>query len=250
MNQTRADHADRPDDEESVTTPKRIAAILDEIKRQLVLISVRLETSEGPPYQTVLVRLDHEQAMLYLDELSPIDASSSIQPGHSFSILSCLQGGAVRFSVTVESIVAEKKGLLYACRYPTEIGRLQRREVFRVRLPLYDRRPVKLRHSQTKTEIGAELIDLSVKGFCLELNAADIARYPIGTRFEYRNIILPDVQSPLSGEATLVNLRPRPSLKSDLVAAGFAIFNLDPQTERALMRAALYYQREARKIEG
>ena len=56
---------------------------------------------------------------------------------------------------------------------------------------------------------------------------------------------LPETRTALSGEANLINLRASP--RPGLLSAGFAILNLDPQTERALMRAALYYQREARK---
>ena len=113
-------------------------------------------------------------------------------------------------------------------------------------MPIYDRRQARLRHRKSKTDIETLIIDLSVKGFCLELSAADIEQYPLGSRFEYRDMILPDSQILLSGEVVLVNLRPTP--KPGRVAAGFAIVNLNPQTERSLMRVALYYQREARKM--
>lgn len=229
MNQTRADQADETEDDESVTTPKRIAAILDEINRQLILISARLESSESRLYQTALIRLDHEQAVLYLDELHPAEAANPIHPGHCLSLCTSLHGCGVRFKVTVEDIVAEKDGALYACCYPSEIRYLQRRDVFRVRVPIYNRRQARLRHRESKTDIESLIIDLSVKGFCLELSAADIEPHPLGSRFEYRDIILPDSQIPLSGEVVLVNLRP--TSRPGRVAAGFAIVNLAPQTE-------------------
>ena len=245
MNQIRADQEERAEDDESVRTPKRIAAILDEISRQLILISARLDASESRLYQTALIRLDHEQAMLYQDELHPVEASNPIHPGQCLSLCVSLHGCAVRFNINVEDILSEKDGTLYACRYPSEIRHLQRRDVFRVRVPIYDRRQARLRHRESKTDIESLIIDLSVKGFCLELSAADIEQHPLGSRFEYRDMILPDSQILLSGEVVLVNLRPTP--KPGRVAAGFAIVNLNPQTERSLMRVALYYQREARK---
>jgi len=231
-------------DDESVTAPEQISATLDEINRHLVLVRVRLDP-DGPLYDSFLVRLDKQQKRFYLNALSPAEVPEQGLFAQSIDIFVSLRGIAIRFAVTIEDVLREKDRTLYVGPYPTEILYLQRRDIFRVHLPLYDRRNVVLRHEDSDARTSARILDMSVKGFCVELNQADIKESQIGSRFEYMDMELPAQRNSLSGEATLVNLRPSP--KAGLVSAGFAITNMDPQSERALMRAALYYQREARK---
>lgn len=232
-------------DPQSITQPERISAILDEIQRHLVLIGVRLD-ADGPLYNSLLVRLDKTRNTLYLDEISPREEHERLRVGHEISIYASLRGIAIRFVVTVEEILQEAGHALYFGKYPNKINYLQRRDMFRVRLPLHDRRQIKLQRQDSETEFAAQLVDLSIKGFGLELRAIDIEQDHPGARFRYFDMMLPELIDPLSGTAVLINLRPSP--RPDLLFAGFAIANLDPQTERALMRAALYYQREARKM--
>ncbi|MBK5962725.1 hypothetical protein CCR95_01060 [Thiocystis minor] len=229
---------------ELVTTPKRISAILDDIYRHLALIGVRTDP-DGPLYESLLVRLDTASKRLYLEQSGLIEDHARLDPGQCIHLYVSLRGIAIRFSMTVDEVPSEDDRPLYVGQYPTEISFLQRRDIFRVHLPLHDRRSVRLQHKESQSEFSAQIIDISIKGFCLELNETDIDRKQLGSRFEYIGMKLPDLRNALSGEAVLVNLRPSP--KPGACSAGFAIANLDPQIERSLMRAALYYQREARR---
>lgn len=230
---------------ESVTTPKRISAILDDLQRHLVLIGVRMDPN-GPLYESVLIRLDTARKRLYLEQSCPIEDHAQLAPGQRVQLYASLRGIAIRFSMTLDEVLIEDGRSLHAGQYPAEIRFLQRRGIFRVHLPLHDRRHVRLQHKESEYAFSAQIIDLSVRGFCVELNETDIDRTQLGSRFEYIGMKLPDLRSTLSGEAVLVNLRPSP--KPGALSAGFVIANLDPQIERSLMRAALYYQREARRL--
>lgn len=250
MEQTPADREiavarSHSDDDRAIAQPERIAAILDEINRRPLLIGVRREP-DGPLYNSLLVRLDPTQKRLYLDEFSPLEDHRQMHAGQGVRIHASLRGIAIRFSTTVEEILLEDGHHLYAGSYPTQIVYLQRRHIFRVRLPLYDRRHVIVQDRATETEFAARILDLSVRGFCLEVGVSDLDETRLGARFRYAGMELPGQRSPLSGEAVLVNLRPSP--RSGTLSAGFEIANLDPLTERSLMRAALYYQREAKKL--
>ncbi|AFL72457.1 flagellar brake protein [Thiocystis violascens] len=229
---------------ELVTTPNRISAILDDIHRHLVLIGVRMDP-DGPLYESVLIRLDTARTRLSLDLSGPVEDHARLGPGQRIHLHVSLRGIAIRFSITIDEVPIEDGRPLYVGQYPTEISFLQRRGIFRVHLPLHDRRRVRLQHKESENAFSAQIIDLSVKGFCVELNETDIDRTQLGSRFEYIGMKLPDLRSTLSGEAVLVNLRPSP--RPGALSAGFVIANLDPQVERSLMRAALYYQREARR---
>jgi len=231
-------------DTHTVIKPERIASILNEMRQQLVLIGVRVD-AEGPLYNSLLVRLDEATQQLYLDELNPFDAQESLAVGDIVHIYASLRGIAIRFVMTVDNIFIEDGHMLYVGAYPTHISYLQRRDIFRVPLPLHERRSVTLQHERSELELTARLIDLSIKGFCIGVLNGTLNSRCLQTHFRYLNMDLPELRAPLSGQATLVNLRP--SIHPGITAAGFSIIHSDPQTERALMRAALYYQREARK---
>lgn len=231
-------------DTHTVLKPERIASILNEMQELLVLIGVRID-AEGPLYNSLLVRLNETTQQLYLDELNPLDVQESLNIGDIVHVYASLRGIAIRFVMTIENILFENGHALYVGTYPNKISYLQRRDIFRVPLPRYERRSVTLRHERSDLELTARLIDLSIKGFCVGVLDGAINSRLLQTHFRYFNMDLPELRAPLSGQATLVNLRP--SVHSGIIAAGFSIIQSDPQTERALMRAALYYQREARK---
>lgn len=214
------------------------------MRQQLVLIGVRVDV-EGPLYNSLVVRLDEAAQQLYLDELNLFDALEAIGIGDIVHIYASLRGIAIRFVMTIERVFIEDGHVLYVGAYPQQISYLQRRDIFRVPLPRHERRSVTIQHEQSDLELTARLIDLSIKGFCIGVLNRTLNSRLLQTRFRYFNMDLPELRTPLSGQAALVNLRP--SVHPGIVAAGFSIINPDPQTERALMRAALYYQREARK---
>lgn len=232
------------DPDDLIRSPERIASILTDLDRHLLLISVRLER-DGPLYNSSLVRLDPGRRLLFLDELNPTAAHRTVALGSRLRVFVSLRGIAVRFTVVVEQILLEEGIALYACGYPEELLYLQRREVFRVRLPLYETRTVRLASPVLASPLSGRLIDLSAVGFCLELPAKEIAALETGAVLTFHGMELPEQTVPVSGEAILTNIRPSPAPK--FCHAGFSIGRLDPATERALMRAALYYQREARK---
>ncbi|WP_200332752.1 flagellar brake protein [Thiocystis violacea] len=227
-----------------VSDPTRIAAALTEINRHLVLVSVRLD-AEGPLYDSRVVRLDEDRELLYLSQLEPSDAQTDIGPGQDLYVFATMRGIAVRFTVTIDDVLPTETDRFYACPYPERMLYLQRRELFRVPLPRHEHRSVKIRPQAEGPEIIARILDLSVRGFCLEVKASEISHSQVGSTYQYLGMDLPDTRTPLAGEAVLVNLRASPTC--GFLAAGFAITDLDPLIERSLMRAALYYQRDTLK---
>ena len=228
-----------------VSDPQRIAGVLAEISRHLILVSVRLD-AEGPLYDSHVDRLDEAHSLLHLRELGPSPEPLDIEPGQDLYVFATMRGIAVRFTVTIDDILTTDRGLLYVCDYPERILYLQRRELFRVPLPRHEHRSVKLRVQGQGPELVARILDLSVRGFCLELKASEVGHGQVGSTYQYYGMDLPETRVPLAGSADLVNLRP--SLNSGFLAAGFTLTELDPVIERALMRAALHYQHETLKL--
>jgi len=230
--------------DELITDAARIGTILDEMRQHVRVLNVRLDP-EGPLYSSSVIRLDSEHKRLFLDELNPQLGHWELTQGQEIRIHASLRGVAVRFTTRIESLLSEDGIALYACPYPDKVRYLQRRETFRVHLPLGERRGIRLQHPRSGEAVIGRLIDLSAQGFCVELERDEIIKHGAGTRFIYSCVVLPSLAHPLAGEAELINVRP--ARDPERFAAGFRIANLDQTTERSLMRATLHYQREARR---
>lgn len=228
-----------------VSDKQRIASALAELNRQLILVSVRLD-ADGPLYDSRILELDVASQSLLLAALTPSEGEIRLGPEQDLYVYATMRGIAIRFTTTVEQVLTSEAGDRYVCAVPEQMLYLQRRDIFRVPLPRHDHRTVAIRAEDTAREIVARLKDLSIKGFCLEIPVADVNQHQLGSTFHYQGMNLPETRTALSGQATLINLRPSPN--PGHLSAGFAITDLDPQTERSLMRAALYFQRESRKL--
>lgn len=234
---------DEPTDDQILTDPSSIARIMDELDQQSAILTVRSDP-EGPLLDSSLVRVDAPHQRIYLDEFRP-EGKPPVRAGHDLTLFVTQRGVVMRFAVTLERFLIEQGRIICETHFPTAIHLFQRREIFRVHLPIYDRREVRIHHLDAETDLVGRLVDLSIKGFCLEVPETEIRPDQIGTIYRYAGMQLPETRSALTGDASMVNLRPSPH--SGFVYVGFNILDMDPLTERALMRAALFYQRDARK---
>ncbi|NEV60520.1 flagellar brake protein [Thiorhodococcus minor] len=228
-----------------VSDTKRIASALAEINRQLILVSVRLD-ADGPLYDSRILEFDTASQSLLLEALTPSEGEIRLRPEQDLYVYATMRGIAIRFTTAVERVETTEAGDHYVCAVPEQMLYLQRRDIFRVPLPRHDHRTVAIRAEDASREIVARLKDLSIKGFCLEIPVSEVNQRQLGSTFHYQGMNLPETRTALAGRTTLINLRPSPN--PGYLSAGFAITDLDPQTERSLMRAALYFQRESRKL--
>ncbi|MBN2885195.1 MAG: flagellar brake protein, partial [Chromatiaceae bacterium] len=161
--------------DELITDSARIGAILSEMRQCVRVLNVRLDP-EGPLYSSSVIRLDPEQRTLFLDELNPQVGHWSLDPGQAIGVHASLRGVAVRFTTGIAEILSEDGIALYACPYPETLRYLQRRETFRIHLPLGERRGIRLQHPGSGAALIGRIIDLSAQGFCVELAPEDIAQ--------------------------------------------------------------------------
>lgn len=232
------------DTDYTVDRPERIAGILKDLDHKLTLVNIRLDDA-GPLYNSALIRLDPDARELFLDELTPIEANRHVQAGTGMRVFASLRGVAVRFSTAVSRIQREDAGILYTCPYPETLQYLQRRETFRVHIPISDRPRIEL-HYEGWAEPGiADLADLSAQGMCVEVPLEWAEPLEIGSPLRFENLLLPDVGERLGGDLRLANRRQSP--RDGYVYAGFQVTGMNQWLERQFNIALLHYQREARR---
>ncbi|WP_018139152.1 MULTISPECIES: flagellar brake protein [unclassified Thioalkalivibrio] len=228
----------------TVDKPERIAGILKDLDHKLTLVNVRLD-DDGPLYNSALVRLDSGARELFLDELTPIEANRHAQEGTGMRVFASLRGVAVRFSTAVSRIEREDAGALYVCPYPETLEYLQRRETFRVHIPISERPRVELQYREWEEPGIGDLADLSAQGMCVEVPQDWVETIEIGTPMRFENLLLPEVGERLGGDLRLANRRRSP--RDGYVYAGFQVTGMNQWLERQFNIALLHYQREARR---
>lgn len=232
------------DTDYTVEKPDRIAGILKDLDHKLTVVSVRVDT-DGPLYTSALVRLDPSSKELFLDELTPRKAHQQVNAGTELRIYAALRGVAVRFGTCVTRIEQEQKGALYVCTYPETLHYLQRRETFRVHIPMAQRPQIELHAKAWKDPVIGEVADLSAQGMCIELSTDLLDALEEQANLAFENLLLPDVRERLSGELRLANRRR--STRDGFEFAGFEIVGMTQWMERQTNIALLHYQREARR---
>lgn len=231
------------ENQEPIREPERIAELLTEIQRHRLRLGATFG-EEGGSHDVRLARLDREGGRIFLEALQPEADPARWRPGQPLRLDTHVRGMALRFETRVAGPPPNDQGH-HGVAFPDAIQSLRRRDLLRVPVPVEARRRVSLRGRTADEEIQSRILDLSAKGFCVEVEARWIARHRVGDAFVYFDLELPGRRIKSSGEAILVNLRPAPEASHRL--AGFEITDLDPASERALMRAVLDYQREARR---
>jgi c-di-GMP-binding flagellar brake protein YcgR len=232
------------DTDYTVAGSERVAAILRSLDDKFTLVSVRLG-AEGPLHTSALIRLDPQAQRLYLDEFNQARVHHQVSEGTELRVFASLRGVAIRFSTAVEEIVQEPAGALYRCPYPDTLQYLQRRETFRIHIPMAQRPQVELRPEAWSEALIGELTDLSACGMCVELPASQADDLNIRSRLGFHNLLLPDARDRLYGTARLSNRRR--STRDDHSLVGLEILDMSPWLERQLTLALLHYQREERR---
>jgi len=112
-----------------ITTPARIQAILEDLSRHQMLLSIVVPDSHYP-FVSSLLRID--DGMLIFDEFKPACGQRLVQEQGRFKVEAVLRG--IGLSFTISDFHAEERGgvVTYIARPPGEISHLQRRRSHRI----------------------------------------------------------------------------------------------------------------------
>ncbi|GAB1265095.1 hypothetical protein NBRC116493_20040 [Aurantivibrio infirmus] len=131
-------------------------------KRQLVEVNV--EGGKHPnSYQSMIVDIDLENQLLYLDTLIPMNPFNPVIVGERLSLSHHEQGQVIACSGELKSVLTDNAGLLYAIELPYDIGIRQRRSFPRTSLQQTSGVRTKIL-SPKKTPWAAFPINLSAGG--------------------------------------------------------------------------------------
>lgn len=137
--------------------------ILNQLKDQHCLLSVRLTDHGDNRYSSAILDVDSRKERLRLDELTPEDGHRRLRPGSEIRIDTRAHGVETRFLTTVEHIDEENGIAYYVVPFPDIITYHQRRAFHRVPVRMTLQSSIALQGDGDAVPV--RLTDLSVGGF-------------------------------------------------------------------------------------
>jgi len=206
------------------------------------------------PYMSLLVEVDSDEKVFYIDELLPKNGNKMLVAGERFSITALSRGIPVFFKDNQILSTEEIDGsLAYKIAFPTRLVYEQRRQFFRISVGITQNCDAVLARVEADDEetkqasIRGRVIDISQRGIGIQFPGELVPELSIGEWLQECEIGLPDDE--------VVNCPAEVSHffydeDRDISTCGLSFHELDKQQQRKIDRYVLHLQREARKSPG
>lgn len=148
-------------------TEVEIARLLKRLQQHLVIITAKF-SSDAETYNTSIIKLDFKNKLFYLDELVPDTGNAQIKTLKKVLLRTRLDGAILTMECELNEI-GEEKGLPhYIMNFPVCAKSTQRRESYRVSIPLHKRFQVNMQ-TEAGNFIAGFLNDISFSGVAVRL---------------------------------------------------------------------------------
>ena len=117
---------------EKITDPAKVSRLLDRLSKKHTPLTVQVP-GHGEHYTSYIVDIDK---FVLLDELMPNTGHQKLLAERSLRVLAKLDGIDVQFITTLERVDEKKNELTYFMNLPKQIEYRQRRNAYRVHIPM------------------------------------------------------------------------------------------------------------------
>ena len=144
-----------------------ITFLLKQLQKHLLVITVRLK-GDNDTYNTAIVKVDYKNKLFYLDELVPTMGNTILQNNGLISIRTRLDGAIINAEAHFKELINEDGFNYHVMHFPKQIYTTQRRESYRVNIPLSQHIQVNMQTGSGKL-ISGHLNDISFSGIAIRL---------------------------------------------------------------------------------
>lgn len=234
---------DGPQPPKQLKTPLEILASLRLLEQNRTPVMVHF-SGHTQRFQSSLVSIERENNRIALDELVPNDGERFFKNQEPFSVEGFHEGirivwqcnSAVRFGEFEESPC-------YWLPFPQEVTYHQKRNAFRVNLPLNQLLPVQLTGSRLKGILSGQLTDISATGCRVKFTGNLQNQLQSGQVYEQLSIKMGSSVLNLAVEMRHLDFQE----KTNLSFAGLRFYKPDGLAQRNIERFVYQLQREARQ---
>lgn len=233
-------------DEHLLNRPAEIASVLSSLERHRSPLSLHFATS-GQDHASLVLGVDREKEEFYLDLPSLLAGQKAAESGERFTVRAVDQGVSIFFSgCQVKEVVELADGPVYVAAFPQQLIHNQKRDAFRVRIPLSYEIKADLLAYERKAPLMAQLVDLSHTG--CQLLFSYLVAPPFQKREVFEELTL-DLQAFEKKVTVAVEARhARYDDKKQRTLCGFRFIHVDGSTQAEIDRFVIFLQREQRRL--
>ena len=236
---------DAPQPPKVLTTPLEIVSTLRMLQESHdPLIITFHERSQR--FQSYLVDVDRESAMIALDEMIPRDGERFLLAGEPFRIEGFHEGVRIAWESNGTLAIDESNGgRCYRGTLPDEVVYHQRRNAFRAALKLAQLVNIELAGEKLKVPLSGKLLDISATGCKLRFDGDITSGLQLGQVYDRFLAALPFGSMTTSVELRYLHHEER----IDTTFAGVRFHNMSGLVQRQVERFVYQLQREARRFD-
>jgi len=153
-----------------LSTEEEIARLLKRLQQHLVIITAKFP-SDPETYNTSIIKIDYKNHLFYLDELIPVAGNTQIKSLQKVLLRTRLDGAILTMECKLKEAGEENNLPHYLMDFPSRIKSIQRRESYRVSIPLNKRIQVNMQ-TDSGHFIAGFLNDISFSGVAIRLESS------------------------------------------------------------------------------
>lgn len=226
-----------------ITAPLEILSVLRSLEERNTLIHLHVPGRQLAIITTVL-QIDSDKQTAIIDNASEDDLNNRLLRASSLSMEAQLDKIRILFSVNgVRACMFDGKPAL-EIPFPDSITRLQRREYYRIDIPLSDTATCAMQLPVQPYTLKLSIRDISCGGLSL-LDQDHVLEKSLGTVFEYCTLQLPE-QPPLKLSMKVVRAVPEKLANEKVILrVGCAFINISNPARMQLQRYVSQLERKA-----
>lgn len=148
-------------------TDEAITRLLKQLQQHLVIITAKFP-SDTEAYNTSIIKIDYQKKVFYLDELIPHKGNEQIKNLQKVLLRTRIDGAILSAECLLKE-TGEEKGLPhYIMHFPKRIKSTQRRDSYRISIPLNKRYQVNMQ-TESGLFIAGFLNNISFSGLAIRL---------------------------------------------------------------------------------
>ncbi|TRZ68648.1 MAG: flagellar brake protein [Rhodocyclaceae bacterium] len=229
-----------------VHNSKEVAQILADLAKRKMMLNASWNHGKDRVL-TYVIEVDYDKGVAYLDTIAAGDAANKgLFAGHS-TVFATTSGPRIQWSSPSVSSVSLKDGKAYQIELPVDLIRVQRRECYRLLIPMM--KPVTCKIPVEDKDVEVALVDVSVGGIGAAVMDTLDAAFAVGTEFHHCKIDLPSVGT---ADLALRNKWMRTVMKNDTVKheIGMEFINPSSANQALIQRYMIKLEREHASMAG
>lgn len=216
-----------------------IARILKQLQQHLVIMTATFP-SDKEIYNTAIIKVDYKNKLFYLDELIPDIGNQQIKQVKKILLRTRLDGAILTAECQLKEIGEEKGIFHYVMYFPEYVRSTQRRESYRVSIPLNKRIQVNMQ-TESGTFIAGFLNDLSFSGIAIRLEPNQSFDLNIGENIPFLTLHLKET---ITCEMEIKRIS---SAQGSSIVSG-RLDEISPDHKRFIQKFITRLDREKRKL--